>query len=87
MVSRDGRNGSLTVHQDMKLYVSKMDPDTNLKKSFNKDRKIWVQVARGKITLNGHTLEAGDGAAITNEDTIEFNAKEKSEFLVFDLRK
>ena len=87
VASRDGRNGSLTVHQDVNLYVSKMERDTKLKKSFDKDRKIWVQVARGKITLNGHTLEAGDGAAITNEDAIEFTAKEKSEFLVFDLCK
>jgi len=87
VASRNGRNGSLTVHQDINLYVSKIEPDTKLKKSFDKDRKIWVQVARGKIALNGHTLEAGDGAAIAGEDNIEITGLEKSEILVFDLRK
>ena len=87
VASRDGRDGSLIVHQDINLYVSKMEPETKLKKSFDKDRKVWVQVARGKIALNGHTLEAGDGAAIDDEDNIELTGLEKSEILVFDLRK
>lgn len=87
VASRNGRDGSLTVHQDINLYVSKIEPDIKLKKSFGKDRKIWVQVARGKIALNGHTLEAGDGAAIAEEDNIEITGLEKSEILVFDVRK
>ncbi len=86
VASRDGRGGSLTVHQDVNLYLGKLDPDTILQTSFDEDRKIWVQVAKGMVHVNDTKLETGDGAAITNEEKFVITAKKETEILVFDLR-
>ena len=86
VASRDGRDDSLTVHQDVNLYVAKIEAGKELQQTFGEDRKIWVQVAEGKVEINGHTLEAGDGAAIVAENKLKFVATEKAEILVFDLR-
>lgn len=82
--SRDGRDDSLTVHQDVNLYVAKIEAGKEIQQTFGDDRKIWVQVAEGKVEINGHTLEAGDGAAIVAENKLKFVATEKTEILVFD---
>jgi len=86
VASRNGSDGSLTVHQDVNIYVGKLDPDTILQLSFDEDRKNWVQVAKGKVDVNGTKLETGDGAAITDEEKLAITAEEESEILFFDLR-
>jgi redox-sensitive bicupin YhaK (pirin superfamily) len=48
-------------------------------------RLVWVQVARGSLSANGERLEAGDGAAITDEPTIALRGLQHSEFLLFDM--
>ncbi|PSN14468.1 quercetin 2,3-dioxygenase [filamentous cyanobacterium CCP5] len=86
VASSDGRDGSVTIHQDAELYASTLKPGDTVSYSLKPDRAAWVQVARGAITLNGQTLAAGDGAAITNEVALELTgASDDAEVLLFDL--
>ena len=79
--SRDGRDGSVTIHQDVDLYRGEVDGA--LRFEFRPGRYGWLQVARGEMTLNGNALKAGDGAAIEDERDIEIGGK--GELLLFDL--
>ena len=85
VASRDGREGSLVIHQDVALYVTCMSKGMRLSYSVKNERSIYVQVARGSITLNGEALQAGDAAAIDAQQTIELVADEAAELLLFDL--
>ncbi|NJK58489.1 MAG: pirin family protein [Pleurocapsa sp. SU_5_0] len=90
--SQDGRDNSVTIHQDVNLYLgllTKSDcaPRTSrLSYPIKNNRGIWLQVARGEVKLNEQLLQAGDGAAITNETEIAIAGNSlDSEFLLFDL--
>lgn len=83
--SEDGRDGSVTIHQDADVYAVRLDPGQQVIHSLESKRKAWVQVARGAVTVNGVELEQGDGAAISDEDTIEISGRESSEVLLFDM--
>jgi quercetin 2,3-dioxygenase len=87
VASRDGRNGSVTIHQDAELYVARLDPGKDVSYELRPGRHSWVQVARGAVELNGKPLAAGDGAAISDEKRLALRAKapEGAEVLVFDL--
>jgi hypothetical protein len=85
VASRDGRDGSLTVHQDMKLYSTLLGAGQQAELTLEPGRHAWVQVARGAGTLNGTALKAGDGAAVSNEGRLVLTATEPIEALVFDL--
>jgi len=85
--SRDGREGSVTIHQDVDLYATTLAPDEAVTHRLQPGRIGWVQVARGAVDLNGHALSAGDGAAIQNLDTITLaGASGDAEVLVFDMQ-
>jgi quercetin 2,3-dioxygenase len=84
--SRDGRNGSITIHQDVNLYAAKLKAGEALSHSPTSGRAIWLQVARGSITLNGQQLYAGDGASITQAEAINLTGQsDDSELLLFDM--
>jgi len=83
--SQDGREGSVTIHQDVQLYAGVLSPGKEVKLEINSKRKIWVQVMRGKLYINGEDLIAGDGAALVEEKQLLLKAKDPSEVLVFDL--
>ena len=83
--SRDGRDGSVIIHQDADLYAGHFDAGEGASFDLRPGRGAWVQVARGAISLNGEPLAAGDGAAIKDVDTIEIEGREDAEVLVFDL--
>jgi redox-sensitive bicupin YhaK (pirin superfamily) len=85
IASHDGQNGSVKINQDASLFVSLLKSGEEVDHAFAKDRHGWLQVARGSVTLAGHTLKAGDGAAISNEEKIAITANEDSEVLLFDL--
>jgi redox-sensitive bicupin YhaK (pirin superfamily) len=85
VASQDGRDGSLTVHQDVSLYAAVLTPDAKVRLSLPKDRHVWVQVTHGDATANGQTLAQGDGAAIFDQQEIEFASPSGGEILVFDL--
>jgi hypothetical protein len=85
IASRDGRDGSVTVHQAVCLYVVILEPGERISYSLEPHRHAWVQVARGAVMLNGSQLSQGDGAAISEEAALEFSAVEPAEMLLFDL--
>jgi redox-sensitive bicupin YhaK (pirin superfamily) len=85
IASKDGREGSVTVHQDVDVWAARFSPGEQSSFPLKPSRNIWPQVARGAVTLNGMSLNAGDGAAISEESTLEVKALEATEILVFDL--
>jgi redox-sensitive bicupin YhaK (pirin superfamily) len=85
VASRDGRDGSVTVHQDIALYAGRFDAGQEASVSIAKGRGAWVHVARGRATVNGTTLAEGDGAAIEEETSVHVRADDQAEVLVFDL--
>lgn len=86
VASPHGRDGAVTIHQDATMSVGTLTPDESATHAVDPKRRIWVQVARGDLTLNGTTLHAGDGAAISEESTLSLHAgKAGAEVLVFDL--
>jgi quercetin 2,3-dioxygenase len=84
IASPDGREGSVTIHQDALLYAGLFDGAEAAKYDLRKSRKGYVHVARGKITVNGEALEAGDALKIDG-GTIELKDGKDAEVLVFDL--
>jgi redox-sensitive bicupin YhaK (pirin superfamily) len=85
VAARDGREGAITVHQDVDLYAAVLEPNQRVAYTLQAQRYAWVQVARGEITLNGLPLDKGDGAAISDETDIVIEARTDAEILLFDL--
>lgn len=86
IASRDGREESITIHQDAALSLGRADKGEELSKPLAKGRLGWLQVIRGSVALGGQLMRAGDGAAIEDETMIGLRAQEDSEFLFFDMR-
>jgi redox-sensitive bicupin YhaK (pirin superfamily) len=85
IASPDGKDGSVTIHQDARLYVSLLSPDQTVTHELAKGRYAWLQVAKGAVNVNGKALVQGDGAAVENESKLEIQGTEDSEILLFDL--
>jgi len=85
IASPDGQDGSVTIHQDTRLYVSLLEPGQEVKHDLGKGRAAWLQVAKGGVEINGEKLNQGDGAAITNENKLNIKGVENAEVLLFDL--
>ena len=85
VASRDGRDGSITVHQDVSVYAGLFDGDERAELAIAPGRHAWVQVARGSIELGGQRLEPGDGAALSDERTVALSGGGGAEVIVFDL--
>ncbi len=85
VVSPDGREGSVQIRQDNELYAALLAPGETAKHELKPGRHAYVQVARGAVTLNGEALETGDGAAISEEQSVELVGVQDAEVLVFDL--
>jgi hypothetical protein len=85
LASPDGAELSVTIHQDVRLYASKLQRGSNLLTELADGRHAWIQVVRGEIDLNGQLLAAGDGAQMSNEASLNLKAVSKTEFLLFDL--
>lgn len=86
VASRDGREGSVTVHQDAALYASLLNPGESVTHTPDPGRRQWLQVARGSVIANGEKLEQGDAMALVQEPKIEITGQEPAEILLFDLR-
>jgi quercetin 2,3-dioxygenase len=86
IASHDGRNGSVTIHQDAQLSAAIIEEGKTVAYDLDKGRYAWLQVARGEVTLNGKALKAGDGAAVEKETKVEIRGTaDRSEVLLFDL--
>ncbi|HZN62543.1 MAG TPA: pirin family protein [Planctomycetota bacterium] len=85
VASRDGRGGSLTIHQDTTVYRARLAPGEEAVHELAPGRHAWVQVAGGEIEVNEMPLAAGDGAAISGEKSVRMRAKAGADALLFDL--
>jgi redox-sensitive bicupin YhaK (pirin superfamily) len=86
IASRDGRDGSVTVHQQVDLYASVMQTDAEIDLAIAESNKVFVQVVRGDISVNGQKATAGDGVQLTDTDRLIFTCQSEAEFLLFDMR-
>lgn len=85
VAARDPADGAIKVHQDVQLYASLLSPGKSVTHTVAPGRHAWLQAARGGLTVNGVTLNAGDGAAISEEGKLIIEARDDAEFLLFDL--
>jgi redox-sensitive bicupin YhaK (pirin superfamily) len=85
VASPDGRDGSVVVHQDTRLYAALLEKGDEVAHETERTRKVWIQVAGGSVAVNGEALAAGDGAAVAYEERIEIRATAGSEILLFDM--
>lgn len=85
IASTDGRDGSVTIHQDASILASVLAADHEVTHALTAGRTAWLQIARGSVTLNGQEMQQGDGAAISNEDRLTVTSREDAEILLFDL--
>ena len=85
IVSRDGSDGAVRIHQDAKIYASLLDQGKEVDFQLANGRGAWLQVADGSVTLNDINLKQGDGAAITSESDLRIVAQQPAEILLFDL--
>ncbi|MEM6660550.1 MAG: pirin family protein [Pseudomonadota bacterium] len=83
--SRDGRDGSVTIHRDVDLFGSVLAAGESLFHTIGPKRGVWVQMIRGRATINGEEAAAGDGVALSREPDIRIEATEDAEFLLFDM--
>ena len=85
VASPDGAEGSLTIHQDARLYLASLLPGQAVAHPIEPGRGAWLQVLRGSVSVLGHDLAAGDGVAVTDENAISVQTTVPSEVLLFDL--
>jgi len=85
IASADGRDGSVTVHQDVTVYAAVLYNGQVVNHQLAPNRHAWIQVARGSVVLNGENLDQGDGAAISGEFKLTVSGRKRAEILLFDL--
>lgn len=85
VAAKDGRDGAVTIHQNVDIYASVLEPGDVVNYNLQRDRYAWLQIAQGVATLNGEELRAGDGVQINSEDQLEISTEIGTEFLLFDL--
>ncbi|MNS92971.1 Quercetin 2,3-dioxygenase [compost metagenome] len=85
VASADGAEGSVVVHQDVRLYAGLFDGDEAATLALAPGRRAYIHVARGRVTVNGKALEAGDAAKLEAEGEVALSGGDGAEVLVFDL--
>lgn len=85
VASPDASNGSVLIHQDVRLYAGLFDGEETLEQAIQIGRKLYVHVARGSVEVNGIALKAGDAAMLTHETALTLKQGRGAEVLVFDL--
>jgi quercetin 2,3-dioxygenase len=86
IASPDGEQGSVTLHQDTRLYAARLDGGDPVQYKLADNRKAYIHIACGNLNLNGKLLSAGDGATIVGENCVIHAADQAAELLLFDLR-
>ena len=85
VVAPGGADGALNIHQDVRVYSAILDPGARVEHALAKGRGAWIQAARGSVSVNGVTLNQGDGAAVEEETALAIVANDAAEVLLFDL--
>ncbi len=84
--SRDGRDGSVTIHQDVALYAAALPGNESVAHTLAPGRAAWVHVAKGGARINGTPVAAGDGVAVTNPGQVELKGSgDGADLLLFDI--
>ena len=84
--SQNGRDGSITIHQDVNLYAARLTSGESIDYALSANRAGWLQIVRGGAALNGNLLSAGDGVAIASPETLTIEGhSEDTEILLFDM--
>ncbi len=85
IASPDGSDGSVTIHQDARLYASLLDGNASITHSLHPGRPAYLHLIRGQLTVNGQRLDTGDALKITGEENITADQAQAAELLLFDL--
>lgn len=85
--SRDSRDGSIKIHQDVDLFASLLEAGDTVSHALRSTRAVWIQVTKGNITVNRLPLAAGDGLAVADAPELTIKGVNSAEFLLFDLPK
>ncbi|MGF1582756.1 MAG: pirin family protein [Gemmataceae bacterium] len=85
VASREGNDGALTIHQDARIFLANIDEGQSIDYAPDEARHVWIQVLRGSVNVNDHSLETSDGLAASNETNLMLNATSDSEIMLFDL--
>lgn len=85
LASRDGREDSLRLQRDVDLWLTLLAAGESRELRLRAGRQAWIHVARGEVSVNGTLLKAGDGAAVTGEESLRFLGRQPAEVLTFDL--
>jgi len=83
--SRDGREGSVRIHQDVLVHLARLSPGEDVVHALAPGRHAWIQMARGAAQVNGARLAAGDGAALSEERSVTLRGVDGAEALLFEL--
>lgn len=87
VASREGREGSVSLNQDVDLYAGLLNGDDALDFAVGSGRDVWIQLARGKVSVNGELLQTGDGASVTQAMPLHFSDASDAELLLFDMKR
>jgi quercetin 2,3-dioxygenase len=85
VASPDARRGSLRVHQDALLYSAMLSPGTHVVHELGQNRRAWLHLVEGEVTLGDVVLSTGDGAGVTAERVVSLTARVETEILLIDL--
>lgn len=85
LASRDGREGSVTIHQDVSLYATVLSKGARTAHELVEGRLAWIQVARGRVRINGTGFESGDGIGVDTAGKLELEGESDAEVLLFDM--
>jgi len=85
VASPDGAEGSVIIHQDVRVYAGVLDGTDTIIHLLDKGRRAYLHVARGSVELNGQTLGPGDGAKVSDESELTLTRAQDAEVLLFDL--
>lgn len=85
MASTDGTDGSVSLHQDVRVYLAEIKAEQEVFYQHNPGRHLWLQVTRGEVVVGEESLKAGDGASLSEEADLCVVGRTKAEVLLFDL--
>jgi quercetin 2,3-dioxygenase len=85
VASPDAAGASLTIHQDARIYLARLDDGREVRHELAAGRGAWLQVLRGSVKLGTADLTAGDGAAISDQSLVVIEANGGTEVMLFDL--
>lgn len=85
IAAKDGKNGAITIHQDVNLYAAVVKSGDKIKYTVSPHRYAWLQVAKGTVNFNNTLLVTGDGVQISGSENLEISSDDSGEILLFDL--